>query len=326
MNTKVRWLLLSAILVLIANQGWQDAFAQVGSDQPDDRLYFDQHGHWVVGDFLTTFQSVTNPEQIFGYPITEAFLDQSRQQIVQYFERARFVYVPENPPELRVLISPLGELIYTPGEKLPIPKNNPSCRRFPETSYQVCYAFLDFFEENGGAAQFGYPISNFEIHDDRIVQYFQRARFEWHPDNLNRKNVQLANLGEEYFHTRGEDSNRLLPAQPPFTNGAPLVILDFKVRAFTERPTLSSKDEQTVYVLVQDHNLRPVPNAVIHLMIKFPDGRIFEMDNDGTTDKNGIFKYTFQFQEQPLGMAEVYVTATFDTFEDQAVTSFTIWK
>lgn len=326
-NTKVRWLLLSAILVLIANQGWQNTFAQVGSDQPDDRRYFHEYGHWVMGDFLTTYKSVPNPEQVFGYPITEAFMDQSLQQIVQYFERARFEYVPENPPELRVVISPLGELIYTAGQELPIPKNFPTCKSFPETSYQVCYTFLDFFEENGGAALFGYPISNFEFHDGRIIQYFQRARFEWHPDDLHGESVQLANLGFEYFHTRAENPNKLLSANPPLENGAPLVILDFKVRAFTERQVLSTEEDvQTIFAIVQDQNLRPIEDADIDLEIKLPDGQILNIDAPGKTNENGIYQYTFQYQKQPPGLAEVFVTASLDTFQDRAVTSFSIWE
>jgi hypothetical protein len=316
------------MLMLIANQGWQNTFAQVGSDQPDDRIYFEQHGHWVMGDFLTTYQSVPNPEQIFGYPITEAFFDQSIQRMVQYFERARFEYVPENPPELRVVVSPLGSLTYTSGRKLPVPKNFPGCRSFLETNYQVCYTFLDFFEEFGGAAQFGYPISNFEIHDGRIVQHFQRARFEWHPDNPNGNIIQLTDLGIEYFYTRGEDPSRLLAEPPPLVPGDPIprVILELKTRAFTEQPILSQEDKQTIYIIIQDQNLQPVPNAVVTLGIRFPNGQIEEMDIPGTTDKYGIFIYNFQYQQQPPGIAEIFVSASFDAFQDQAVTSFTIWK
>jgi L,D-transpeptidase-like protein len=58
--------------------------------------------------------------------------------------------------------------------------------------------FLSFWRERGGVLIFGYPLSEEIVEDGRIVQYFERARFEYHPDDLGRDGqVQLSLLGRE---------------------------------------------------------------------------------------------------------------------------------
>jgi hypothetical protein len=48
---------------------WQRSSAQIGGEE-----YFEETGHLVLGEFLTKFHSVPNPLQLYGYPITEAYL------------------------------------------------------------------------------------------------------------------------------------------------------------------------------------------------------------------------------------------------------------
>jgi hypothetical protein len=169
-------------------------------------------------------------------PITEAFQDQTIGRIVQYFQRARFELYPENPAELKVRISPLGEYLYSPGKPLPLPENFPACQLFSETGFQVCYTFLEFFKANGGAVQFGYPISNFEIQEGRIVQYFQRARLEWRPELPSGERVVISDLGKAYFEVLGENPVRLLPA--PVQNNRPQAVLSLQARAFPKLAVL----------------------------------------------------------------------------------------
>ena len=45
---------------------------------------------------------------IFGFPISEEYADSETGYTVQYFERQRFEYHPENPPEWQVLGGLLG--------------------------------------------------------------------------------------------------------------------------------------------------------------------------------------------------------------------------
>ena len=59
---------------------------------------------------------------------------------------------------------------------------------FPETGHNLCGGFRDYWNQFGGLAIYGFPIS--EEFQERnpddgqvyTVQYFERQRFEWHPD------------------------------------------------------------------------------------------------------------------------------------------------
>lgn len=78
-----------------------------------------------------------------------------------------------------------------------------SCLYFPATGHRVSNGFLAYWEKFGGLVVFGYPISE-EFHEKNLldtgqvytVQYFQRARFEWHPgSDPARYDVELGRLG-----------------------------------------------------------------------------------------------------------------------------------
>ncbi|MYB76588.1 MAG: hypothetical protein F4X83_05730, partial [Chloroflexi bacterium] len=68
---------------------------------------------------------------------------------------------------------------------------------FPETGMSVSFGFKRFFEERGSVEIFGYPITPELQERGRTVQYFQRARFEYHPEHAGtRYEVQLGLLGD----------------------------------------------------------------------------------------------------------------------------------
>jgi hypothetical protein len=55
------------------------------------------------------------------------------------------------------------------------------CEFYEATGKYLCFGFKSYWHEYGGLEIFGYPITN-EIQEDGLtVQYFERARFEWHP-------------------------------------------------------------------------------------------------------------------------------------------------
>jgi hypothetical protein len=63
--------------------------------------------------------------------------------------------------------------------------------------------FLSFWRTNGGLLIFGYPLSGEIVESGRIVQYFERARLEYHPENLGKDGqVMLSLLGNELYGTR----------------------------------------------------------------------------------------------------------------------------
>ena len=79
----------------------------------------------------------------------------------------------------------------------------PDHRFFAATGHSLNFGFKSYWEQNGGLAQFGYPISEefLERGADgavRTVQYFERARFEYHYDlGTVPYAVQLGMLGRE---------------------------------------------------------------------------------------------------------------------------------
>jgi pimeloyl-ACP methyl ester carboxylesterase len=72
---------------------------------------------------------------------------------------------------------------------------------FAETGKTVTGIFLDYWKQNGGLAQQGYPISDLLTEKSPLdgktytVQYFERAVFEYHPENQAPNDVLLSQLG-----------------------------------------------------------------------------------------------------------------------------------
>ncbi len=96
-----------------------------------------------------------------------------------------------------------------------------SSRTFPETDETLNGVFLDYWQQNGGLAQQGYPISGLigEISplDKKpyTVQYFERAVFEYHPENQPPYEVLLSQLGRFQYDQKYPDG---APNQRPSTS------------------------------------------------------------------------------------------------------------
>jgi hypothetical protein len=311
------WKALLVTLILLTGFIGIPVWAQTGGSE-----FFPETGHWVSNEFLDKYYSVPNGHALFGEPITEAFIDERTGILVQYFENARFEFHPDAVPDLQVQLSNLGDFLYIPGEALTIPPNFPSCRNFQETGYQVCYAFLDFFEANGGVTQFGYPISNFEIHDGWISQYFQRARFEWHPELPAGEQVALAQLGVRFFQFNNEDPALLQPNE-----NADIIreVDSLQAYAFVSKPVIPlGQNEQTLYVIVYDQAFNPVENGIVSYVITFPDGKIIEGNMPGTNTR-GLSIKEIMIDEQSTGTVEISVIVTFRILQKHTLTSFQLW-
>ena len=145
------------LIILAGGLSWRMSMAQSGGEQ-----YFNETGHWVRGEFLTTYFSTPYHREVYGEPIS-TFFDKDSNLWVQYFQKARFELHLDRPSGQRVQLTNLGEILYEPGVGTPLPESSTGCRLFPETGFQVCQSFLEYFESRGGIAQFGYPVSNSEI-------------------------------------------------------------------------------------------------------------------------------------------------------------------
>ena len=181
--------------------------------RPDDPAvrYFPETGHTLRGPFRRYWEQ-NGGLAAFGYPLTEPFWSGGR--LVQFFERARFEYWPEyrgTPSEVQ--LAHLGRWALGDGSFAPEPppeRLGPDERYFPETGFVVRGAFLRYWEQNGGLARFGLPISpefrevNPADRKEYTVQYFERARFEWHPEARGTLyEVQLGLLGTQALATLG---------------------------------------------------------------------------------------------------------------------------
>jgi hypothetical protein len=306
-------------LFFTAGSNGSNALAQsTGGSQ-----YFPETSHWVSGPFLDKYNSVREPEFLFGYPITEEFYDPISGLLVQYFQRTRFELHPEAPPELQVQLSYLGEYLYNPNNPLPVPPNFPACRYFAETGKEVCYAFLDFFEQYGGVAQFGYPISNFELQEGRIVQYFQRARFEWHPEQPYGQKVTLTNLGRRYFEFIGEDPSYL---ESNFENNFPRQPLDLRVHAFGKFTTIPlTGGKQILYVIARDQNMDPLPGANVAFTLQLPGEKHVNYIMSDTNDMGVSISQPIPIYATTPGGAEILITVTYKDLTKTTRTSFHIW-
>jgi beta-lactamase class A len=83
-------------------------------------------------------------------------------------------------------------------------------RTFPETGYTVSGQFLKFWNTWGGLRQFGYPLTGVVIESGMQVQYFERARFEWHYSDANNP-VQLTLLGSQVVTAHGYPTAAVAP-------------------------------------------------------------------------------------------------------------------
>lgn len=311
MTKASRWLAVFAAFILVV-ASWGAVQAQTS-----DAEYFAQTGHFVRGDFLRNYRSVSNPTLLFGYPLTEEFTSKDGKT-VQYFQRARFERTNDSAQSVK--LTPLGRETYSPGRQLVI--NNPlACRSFTETGYSVCFAFLEFFEQYGGVERFGYPISPFEFRNNQIVQYFENARFEWRPGLAEEQRIGLTDLGRIYFDQIGEDPAFLKPVQQ---DARPNLVLSLRVRAFPEKAVTKASDQQTIYVLVQDQKLQPVAGASGIATIRLASGETLRQAFE--INSRGVGTFSFAFTNQPNGkLVYIDISVTYNDLGGKTTTSFRVW-
>jgi hypothetical protein len=173
--------------------------------------YFPETGHTLGGNFRDFFETHGGLDA-FGFPRTEPV--QENGFLVQYFQRARMEW---HPDVSQVQLSLLGSIL-TQGRTfatVPAAANSPEFHFFPETGHSVHHAFLAYFNARGGLDQFGYPISEETVENGFTVQYFQRARMEWHPELAPAYSTSLTLLGDQYITKNLASSGWLAPVPQP---------------------------------------------------------------------------------------------------------------
>jgi len=201
-----------------------DERANFAAETPDGASrWFPETQHSLRGAFQA-FWEQHGALAAFGYPISREFVERDPQagdRLVQYFERHRFEFHPDAPAGSQVQLTRLGDQLlravgidwYGAGPNPPIV----GCRFFEATGRNVCGAFLVHWRASGiesdgrpgfsdaeSLALFGYPLGEAQpqtLADGRtiMVQWFERARFEDHGDEM----VLLGLLGDELARVRG---------------------------------------------------------------------------------------------------------------------------
>ncbi len=213
LNYRRIYLAIALLPLLAGAASYRTTYA--ASSAQEAVQYFPETQHLISGRFLQYWNEHGGLAQQ-GYPLSEQFQEMSntdgKTYTVQYFERAVFEAHPENAAPNDVLLSLLGNFLYkqkypngAPGQTV---NSEAGAQKFPETGHTVGGKFLTYWQQHGGLAQQGYPISDeFQEKSDLdgktyTVQYFERAVFEAHPENQPPYDVLLSQLGKFQIDAR----------------------------------------------------------------------------------------------------------------------------
>lgn len=181
---------------------------ETGPDRVQNGQFFRETGHYLGGAFATRWREGGGLSE-FGYPITGELTvpepGSGRARTVQYFERNRFDYFPELiNTQFAVQLGRLGEtsLQQTGVNWFSLPRRevgDENCLFFSETGQQICSPFRERWEQSGGLMRHGLPLTDAFEENGRLAQYFERSRFELHPNNAPDFQIQLGLLSRELY-------------------------------------------------------------------------------------------------------------------------------
>jgi peptide/nickel transport system substrate-binding protein len=204
------------------------------------------NGHVVNGRFLEVWSSQGSEQNnvyVNGLPITDArneiSTENGKTYSTQWFERARYEAHPENKAPYDVLLGRLGASLSEgrpsmdpatgkprnaadqPFVKVDKPSDLSATKLwFPESGHTISGKILEYWNKYGGLSQFGYPLSEqfpeISPTDGKTytVQYFERNRFELHPEKQAPYEVELGLLGVQQYKTTPVAAADL-PIAPP---------------------------------------------------------------------------------------------------------------
>lgn len=193
-------------------EAWTHDKPPAATPLPGAGRCFAEVPHCLRGVFAT-YWTQKGGLDLFGFPITPEVRETlgGKTYTVQYTQRARFEYHPENKAPYDVLLGLLGNTLSEPRQneepfKPKPPGIVPSEEWFEQTQHNVRPPFLDYWKKNGGLPVFGLPKS--EAFEEKnaadgkvyLVQYFERNRLEYHPELKGTKfEMLLGLLGTEQF-------------------------------------------------------------------------------------------------------------------------------
>jgi N-acetylmuramoyl-L-alanine amidase len=106
----------------------------------------------------------------------------------------------------------VGAMPSLPTDRVAPTTDTAHARYFPQTGHNVAFSFLRYFDTRGGLDRFGYPRTEQILEGGLQVQYFQRARMEYHPEFAGTPyEVELSLIGDQLTTSR-----RPFPTVDPF--------------------------------------------------------------------------------------------------------------
>jgi hypothetical protein len=313
------------------------------SAQQESGYTFSQTGYRVEGRFWEVWQGgnergFDDSLYINGLPITalrsEVSPTDGKTYSTQWFERARFEAHPENQRPNDVLLGLLGVAAArgrSDGAFDPVAKPDSDLQWFEQTGHtlgdssEAGRAIASAWTKLGGLSQFGYPLSqpfNEVSKDDGknyTVQYFERQRFEYHPENKGtRFEVLLGRLG-------AEQEGKTMPTPTTITAPTPTLVPASPTTQPTNTPMPTATPDPAVLCegipapdkLTIEPNCGPVgtrfsfagrgPNGSSIDVVVYIDG-VFE--NDFHSDQPN-FRYTYVEDRPGLHHVEVYASNAF---------------
>lgn len=223
-----RWIVLAALLLGHMLVPTATLHATSG-----ETMCFERETGWCISGRFLDYWRAHGGLPVFGYPITPARNEANRENgatyVTQWFERARFELHPGVAAPYDVQLGRLGadglqqhgiDWRLQPGANGPPPTN---CRTFGSDglSIFVCdqatrQGFLSYWRNHGldlgdpgisereSLALFGLPLTMAQMERNAdgemyLTQWFERARFEWHPEKPDEYQVLLGLLGREIY-------------------------------------------------------------------------------------------------------------------------------
>lgn len=216
----------------------------IRNTQAEEVVCFHETTGFCIEGRIRDFWEQHGGVNVFGYPITpqQSEMVAGQNLEVQWFERYRLELHPENAAPYDVLMGHLGtELLQQQSPPIQaFTLETPAaedCRLFAETGFHVCGDILAAWQSNGieldgilgiseseSLALYGFPVSNLRtetLSDGKQyqVQWFERVRFEIHPENNPPYHVLPGLLGNETLatvgNTLGEHPEQALPNYNP---------------------------------------------------------------------------------------------------------------
>ena len=236
-----RWQIFALTLVVM---GGLSLITPLPSKAQTDERCFTETNQCIKGRFREFWEQNGNIP-VFGFPISAAKVEVDQETgktyEVQWFERNRFELHPENSAPYDVLLGRLGDSVLLKKgiewKNVPSEKLKPNCLWFKETNRLICdeeqdRGFKTYWLTHGlvdpnladydrSLALFGLPLTDAKVEisaaDGKpyLTQWFERARFEWHPEKSEEYRVLLGLLGQETQQpSAGPTSGPISPTAP----------------------------------------------------------------------------------------------------------------